>query len=122
MTSAIEDDSVWTTVFGVPLTRIEASTNNVFKQWCGKGGDKARDLAQLFGVTQQQFYKLAAKGIIPSFRVGAAGERACCSVSDVEYLVHRAALPGSRGLGLGSCWHLTAHAGPEMTRFMTPSL
>ena len=33
---------------------------------------KARDLAQLFGVTQQHIYKLAAKGVIPSFRVGAA--------------------------------------------------
>ena len=33
---------------------------------------KARDLAQLFGVTQQHIYKLAAKGGIPSFRVGAA--------------------------------------------------
>jgi excisionase family DNA binding protein len=33
---------------------------------------KARDLAQLFGVTQQHIYKLAAKGVIPSFRVGTA--------------------------------------------------
>lgn len=37
-----EADSVWTTVFGVPLTRIEASTNKVVKQWCGKGGDSLR--------------------------------------------------------------------------------
>jgi streptogramin lyase len=35
-------DSVWATVFEVPLTRIEAKTNNVVKQWVGKGGDSLR--------------------------------------------------------------------------------
>jgi virginiamycin B lyase len=35
-------DSVWPTVFGVPLTRIDAATNRVMKQWIGKGGDSHR--------------------------------------------------------------------------------
>jgi excisionase family DNA binding protein len=38
----------------------------------GKTALKAQDLAQLFGVTQQHIYKLAATGVIPSFRVGCA--------------------------------------------------
>jgi excisionase family DNA binding protein len=33
---------------------------------------RARDLAELLGVTQQHIYKLAAQGAIPSFRVGTA--------------------------------------------------
>jgi virginiamycin B lyase len=35
-------DSVWPTVFDVPLTRIDATTNRVVKQWTGKGGDSLR--------------------------------------------------------------------------------
>lgn len=35
-------DSVWLTVFDVPLTRIDAATNTVVKQWIGKGGDSLR--------------------------------------------------------------------------------
>jgi len=35
-------DSVWPTVFNVPLTRIDATTNRVVKQWVGKGGDSLR--------------------------------------------------------------------------------
>jgi YVTN family beta-propeller protein len=35
-------ESVWPTVFGVPLTRIDATTNKVVKQWVGKGGDSLR--------------------------------------------------------------------------------
>ncbi|HYL12068.1 MAG TPA: hypothetical protein VEV41_03485 [Terriglobales bacterium] len=35
-------DSVWPTVFGVPLTRINTMTNKVVKQWVGKGGDSLR--------------------------------------------------------------------------------
>jgi excisionase family DNA binding protein len=38
----------------------------------GSSALRARDLAQLFGVTQQHIYKLAAQGVIPSFRVGTA--------------------------------------------------
>jgi len=35
-------ESVWPTVLGVPLTRIDATTNKVVKQWVGKGGDSLR--------------------------------------------------------------------------------
>ena len=35
-------ESVWPTVFGVPLTRIDASTNKVVRQWVGRGGDSLR--------------------------------------------------------------------------------
>jgi virginiamycin B lyase len=35
-------DSVWLTVFEVPLTRIDATPNKVVKQWVGKGGDSLR--------------------------------------------------------------------------------
>ena len=35
-------NSVWTTVFGVPLSRIDASTNKVVRKWIGKGGDSLR--------------------------------------------------------------------------------
>jgi virginiamycin B lyase len=35
-------DSVWLTVFDVPLTRIDAATNKVVRQWVGKGGDSLR--------------------------------------------------------------------------------
>ena len=35
-------DSVWLTVFDVPLTRVDATTNRVAKQWIGKGGDSLR--------------------------------------------------------------------------------
>ena len=35
-------DSVWLSMFDVPLTRVEAATNRVVKQWIGKGGDSLR--------------------------------------------------------------------------------
>jgi len=35
-------DSVWLTVFDVPITRIDAATNKVVRQWVGKGGDSLR--------------------------------------------------------------------------------
>jgi virginiamycin B lyase len=35
-------DSVWPTVFEVPLSRIDAKANRVVKQWIGKGGDSLR--------------------------------------------------------------------------------
>jgi DNA-binding beta-propeller fold protein YncE len=34
--------SVWATVFGYPITRIEPATNKVVQQWVGKGGDSIR--------------------------------------------------------------------------------
>jgi YVTN family beta-propeller protein len=35
-------DSIWSSVFEVPLTRIDAKTNRVVKQWIGEGGDSLR--------------------------------------------------------------------------------
>jgi streptogramin lyase len=35
-------DSVWSTVFDIPLTRVDAATNTVVKQWVGQGGDSLR--------------------------------------------------------------------------------
>jgi virginiamycin B lyase len=35
-------DSVWTAKFGIPLTRIDAKTNTVSRQWVGRGGDALR--------------------------------------------------------------------------------
>ena len=34
--------SVWATVFDIPLTRIDAKTNRVVRQWVGEGGDSVR--------------------------------------------------------------------------------
>jgi virginiamycin B lyase len=36
------EDSVWTTVFDVPLTRIDVKTDKVSRQWIGHGGDSVR--------------------------------------------------------------------------------
>ena len=35
-------DSVWASVFNVPLTRIDVTTNEISRQWIGKGGDSLR--------------------------------------------------------------------------------
>ena len=35
-------DSVWATVFDVPLTQIDSQTNKVLRQWVGRGGDSLR--------------------------------------------------------------------------------
>jgi len=35
-------DSVWTSVVGVPLSRIDARTDKVSRQWIGQGGDAVR--------------------------------------------------------------------------------
>lgn len=34
--------SVWVTMIGIPITRIEAATNSVVRQWHGDGGDSIR--------------------------------------------------------------------------------
>jgi len=39
---AYSSESVWPTVLAVPLTRIDAGTNRVVRQWVGKGGDSLR--------------------------------------------------------------------------------
>jgi virginiamycin B lyase len=35
-------DSVWASVFDIPLTRIDSETNKVLRQWVGHGGDSVR--------------------------------------------------------------------------------
>ena len=35
-------ESVWPSVLGMPLTRIDATTNKVVRQWAGEGGDSLR--------------------------------------------------------------------------------
>lgn len=35
-------DSVWATIFDVPLSRIDGRTNKVLRQWVGRGGDSLR--------------------------------------------------------------------------------
>jgi len=35
-------DSVWASVFDVPLSRIDSQTNKVLRQWVGRGGDSLR--------------------------------------------------------------------------------
>ena len=35
-------DSVWATVFDIPLARINSRTNKVLRQWVGRGGDSLR--------------------------------------------------------------------------------
>jgi len=35
-------DSVWATVFGIPLTQIDSRTNKILRQWVGRGGDSLR--------------------------------------------------------------------------------
>jgi len=34
--------SVWASVFDIPLTRLDSSTNKVLRQWTGQGGDSLR--------------------------------------------------------------------------------
>jgi hypothetical protein len=34
--------SVWTTVMEIPLTRIDSESNQIVRQWVGKGGDSVR--------------------------------------------------------------------------------
>jgi streptogramin lyase len=39
---AFGEGSVWATLFGFPITRIDPATNTVAQQWTGKGGDSIR--------------------------------------------------------------------------------
>lgn len=39
---AYGEGSVWATLFGFPITRIDPATNKVTQQWAGKGGDSIR--------------------------------------------------------------------------------
>lgn len=57
-------ESVWATVFDVPLTRIDAHTNKVVRQWIGKGGDSLRIGFDSLWITD---YK---KGLLLRFPIG----------------------------------------------------
>ena len=39
---AYGEGSVWATLLGFPITRIDPATNKVTEQWTGKGGDSIR--------------------------------------------------------------------------------
>jgi virginiamycin B lyase len=39
---AFGEGSIWATLFGFPITRIDPATNRVTQQWIGKGGDSIR--------------------------------------------------------------------------------
>jgi DNA-binding beta-propeller fold protein YncE len=39
---AFGEGSVWTSVFGVPVTAIDGKTDKVLRQWVGPGGDSLR--------------------------------------------------------------------------------
>ena len=39
---AFGEGSVWATIFKIPITRIDPSTNQVVQQWTGPGGDSIR--------------------------------------------------------------------------------
>ena len=39
---AYGEGSVWATLLGFPITRIDPATNKVVQQWTGKGGDSIR--------------------------------------------------------------------------------
>ncbi len=56
--------AVWPTVFEVPLTKIDAETNKVVRQWIGKGGDSLRCGYGSIWITD---YK---KGLISRIRLG----------------------------------------------------
>ena len=53
-------------------SELPSSNDLVERLEACKSALKARDLAEIFGVTQQHIYKMAAMGVIPSFRVGAS--------------------------------------------------
>lgn len=45
---AYGEGSIWATLFGFPITRIDPATNRVMQQWTGKGG---RQHSRRFGVS-----------------------------------------------------------------------
>lgn len=54
--------SVWATLFNIPLTQIDASTNNAVKQWAGKGGDGLQfgfDSLWLSNLAQQTVWRIS---------------------------------------------------------------
>jgi streptogramin lyase len=59
-------DSVWLTVFDVPLTRIDAATNRVVRQWVGNGGDSLRFGFDSIWITD---YKMGLLSRVPIVQV-----------------------------------------------------
>jgi virginiamycin B lyase len=60
-------DSVWASVFDVPLTRMDATTNTVFKQWVGHGGDSLRfghDSIWITDYKEGSLWRIPAKEIL----------------------------------------------------------
>jgi len=63
---AYGEGSVWVTVFQIPLTQIDASTNKVVKQWMGLGGDSVRvghGSVWLTNIREQNIWRINPKGI-----------------------------------------------------------
>jgi virginiamycin B lyase len=56
-------ESVWPTIFDVPLTRIDMKTNTVVKQWIGSGGDSLRVGFDSLWITDYQ------RGLLVRFRL-----------------------------------------------------
>jgi virginiamycin B lyase len=58
--------AIWTTVFDIPLTRIDATDNKVTRQWIGPGGDSVRYGFDCIWLTD---YKAGLLWRIPSAQV-----------------------------------------------------
>ena len=61
-------DAVWPTLFGAPLTRIEARTGRIVRQWTGPGGDS---LAWAFGAVWLTDYKAGTIARYPAAALAA---------------------------------------------------
>jgi streptogramin lyase len=63
---AFGDNAVWATVFQIPITRIDAATNAVTKQWAGAGGDAIRvahGSVWLSNLREQNLWRIDLKGM-----------------------------------------------------------
>ena len=63
---AFGDGAVWATVFLMPVTRIDAATNTVVKQWEGAGGDSIRvafGSVWLSNLREQNVWRIDLKGM-----------------------------------------------------------
>jgi hypothetical protein len=63
---AFGDGAVWATVFTIPITRIDAATNAVTKQWAGPGGDSIRvafGSVWLSNLREQSLWRVDLKGL-----------------------------------------------------------
>jgi streptogramin lyase len=63
---AFGDGAVWATVFQIPITKIDAATNAVTKQWAGPGGDSIRvafGSVWLSNLREQNLWRIDLKGM-----------------------------------------------------------